>query len=147
MSALRAPATPGTRTGASPRRAPLTALDGGAGRRFDVVRAPLQATSGVPFLVLCALILAGALLAALLLNTSMARGSYEAAALQREVGQVAQDVQAKQAELRAAENSLADRARAMGMVPAEDPTMISVGSRSVVGVGAGKGAQDRSEEP
>jgi outer membrane murein-binding lipoprotein Lpp len=148
MSALRAPAIPGTRGGAAPRRSPLTALDGGAGRRFDVVRAPLQATSGVPFLVLCAVILAGALLAALLLNTAMARGSYEEARLQREVGQVAQDVQAKQAELRAAENSLAGRARSLGMVPAEDLTMISVGERDLVDVGpGGKGTQDAAETP
>ncbi|MCA5893153.1 hypothetical protein LEP48_07255 [Isoptericola sp. NEAU-Y5] len=135
MSALRAPAaTPSPRTTA-PRRAPLTPLAGGAerGRRLDAVRAPLQATSGAPFLVLCAVILAGALLAALLLNTTMARGSYESASLQRQVARVAEDVQAKQAQLRAAEASLDDRARALGMVPAENPTMISVEKRSTVG--------------
>lgn len=138
MSALRAPATPGTRPAAAPRRAPLTPLPGGAadrGRRLDAVRAPLQATSGVPFLVLCAVILAGALLAALLLNTSMARGSYEASRLQAEVGQVAQDVQTQQEKLRAAESSLAERATKLGMVPAEDPTMISVEKRAKVGIG------------
>lgn len=136
MSALRAPAVaPDRRTPARPRRAPLTALPGGArdaGRRLDVVRAPLQSASGVPFYVLCASILAAALLAALLLNTTMARGSYEMARLQKEVGQVAQDVQERQAELRAAEASLADRARQMGMVPAEDPTMFSVATGEVV---------------
>ncbi|MGW8565795.1 hypothetical protein [Isoptericola sp. NPDC055881] len=140
MSALRAPVAPGTRPGTAPRRAPLTSLPGGAadrGRRLDAVRAPLQATSGVPFLVLCALILAGALLAVLLLNTSMARGSYEAARLQAEVGRVAQDVQGKQEDLRAAEASLADRATKLGMVPAEDPTMISIEKRATVGIGEG----------
>ena len=138
MSALRAPATHGTRPAAATRRAPLTPLQGGAadrGRRLDAVRAPLQATSGVPFLVLCAVILAGALLAALLLNTSMARGSYEASRLQAEVGQVAQDVQTQQEKLRAAESSLAERATKLGMVPAEDPTMISVEKRAKVGIG------------
>jgi len=138
MSALRAPASPGTRPAAAPRRAPLTSLPGGAadrGRRLDAVRAPLQATSGVPFLVLCAVILAGALLTALLLNTSMARGSYEASRLQAEVGQVAQDVQTQQEKLRAAEASLAERATKLGMVPAEDPTMISVEKRAKVGIG------------
>jgi hypothetical protein len=135
MSALRAPTVAPDRrtTSARPRRAPLTALPGGAGeRRLDVVRAPLQSASGVPFYVLCASILALALLAALLLNTTMARGSYEMARLQKEVGQVAQDVQERQAELRAAEASLADRARQMGMVPAENPTMISVATGKVV---------------
>lgn len=136
MSALRAPAVaPDRRAPARPRRAPLTALPGGAGdsgRRLDVVRAPLQSASGVPFYVLCASILAAALLAALLLNTTMARGSYEMARLQKEVGQVAQDVQERQAELRAAEASLDERARQMGMVPAENPTMISVATGKVV---------------
>ncbi|AEG44052.1 hypothetical protein [Isoptericola variabilis] len=137
MSALRAPAVaPDRRTTTTrPRRAPLTALPGGAaerGRRLDVVRAPLQSASGVPFYVLCASILAAALLAALLLNTTMARGSYEMARLQKEVGQVAQDVQERQAELRAAQASLPQRAQQMGMVPAENPTMFSVATGEVV---------------
>jgi len=138
MSALRATAAPRTRPAGPGRRAPLTPLPGGAGdrgRRLDAVRAPLQATSGVPFLVLCAVVLAVALLAALLLNTSMARGSYESARLQAEVGRVAQDVQTSQEELRAAEASLAERATKLGMVPAEDPTMISVEKRAKVGIG------------
>jgi hypothetical protein len=138
MSALRAPAVaPARRSVSRPRRATLTALPGGAAeqrRRLDAVRAPLQATSSLPFLALCAAILFGALLVALLLNTTMARGSYEMARLQREVGQVAQDVQTKQAELRAAEATLDDKARRLGMVPAENPTLISVATGQVVGV-------------
>lgn len=127
MSALRAPATfPERRGEPTPRRAPLTAVEGGAGRRLDAVRAPLQAASGLPFMVLCALVLVGALLGALLLNTSMARGSYEMSRLQREVGLVAQDVQEVQAELREAESSLPQQANRLGMVPAEDMTMLSV---------------------
>jgi len=136
MSAMRAPAVAPARRTAPVRRAPLTALPGGAGdrgRRLDAVRAPLQSASGVPFFVLCAAVLAGALLVALLLNTTMARGSYEMARLQREVGQVAQDVQQKQSDLAAAEASLPDVAKQMGMVPAENPTMISVATGKVVG--------------
>ncbi|ANC30546.1 hypothetical protein [Isoptericola dokdonensis] len=133
MSALRAPAVlPARRGEPTPRRAPLRALDGGAGRRLDAVRAPLQATSGVPFMVLCALVLAGALLAALLLNTHMARGSYEMSRLQREAGLVAQDVQEVQADLRSAEASLPDQAARLGMVPAEDVTMFSVVDGKIV---------------
>lgn len=127
MSALRAPATfPERRGEPTPRRAPLTAVEGGAGHRLDAVRAPLQAASGLPFMVLCAVVLVGALLSALLLNTSMARGSYEMSRLQREVGLVAQDVQEVQAELREAESSLPQQANRLGMVPAEDMTMLSV---------------------
>ncbi|CAM3525055.1 hypothetical protein [Isoptericola cucumis] len=149
MSALRAPATTGTRTGAAPGRAPLSAVEGGAarGRRLDAVRAPLQATSGVPFLVLCGIVLTVALLAALLLNITMARGSYETAQLQREVGRVAQDVQTKQAELRAHEASLPERAEQLGMVPADEVTMISIDTRTKAGIGSKKGAQGSTEEP
>ncbi|WP_277212800.1 hypothetical protein [Isoptericola croceus] len=133
MSALRAPATlPERRGEPTPRRAPLTALEGGAGRRLDAVRAPLQATSGLPFMVLCALVLVTALLSALLLNTTMARGSYEMSRLQREVGLVAQDVQEVQAELWAAESSLAEQAKRLGMVPAADMTMLSVVDGEIV---------------
>ncbi|WP_402467970.1 hypothetical protein [Isoptericola aurantiacus] len=132
MSALRAPAAVPRRGAPTPRRAPLRALDGGAGRRFDSVRAPLQATSGVPFLMLCGLLLVGALLAALLLNTSMARGSYEMARLQREAGLVAQDVQEVQANLRSAEATLPDRAEDLGMVPAQEITLLSVADGAVV---------------
>ncbi|GAA1732907.1 hypothetical protein GCM10009809_30440 [Isoptericola hypogeus] len=149
MSALRAPATtPGTRTGAARGRTSLTALEGGATRgRLDVVRAPLQATSGVPFLVLCAVVLAGALLAALLLNITMARGSYESAHLQREVGHAAQDVEDLQAELRSNEASLADLAKQLGMVPADEVTMISIETRSRAGVGGDKDAEGTAEAP
>ena len=136
MSAMLAPAVaPGRRT-VPVRRPSLTALPGGVsdgGRRLDAVRAPLQSVSGVPFFVLCTAVLVGALLGALVLNTTMARGSYEMARLQREVGQVAQDVQKKQGELAAAEASLPDTAKQMGMVPAENPTMVSVVTGKVVG--------------
>jgi hypothetical protein len=87
----------------------------------------------MPFLAICGALLAAALLMALVLNTTMARGSYEQASLRSEVAHVAQDVQSKQAELRAAETSLPDRARELGMVPAEDPTIISAATGKVVG--------------
>ncbi|WP_418277218.1 hypothetical protein ACNHYB_04620 [Isoptericola jiangsuensis] len=133
MSALRAPAVvPARRGDPTPRRAPLRAVQGGAGRRLDAVRAPLQATSGVPFMVLCALVLTGALLGALLLNTQMARGSYEMSGLRKEVGLVAQDVQEVRAELRQAEASLGEQAERLGMSPAAEITMLSAADRAVV---------------
>lgn len=135
MSALRAPAAVPSRSVApAPRRAPLSALPGGRShRRLEAVRAPLQARSSMPFLAICGALLVVALLLALVLNTTMARGSYEQARLQRDAAQVAQDVQSKQAELRAAEASLPDRARDLGMVPAEDPTILSAVTGQVVG--------------
>jgi hypothetical protein len=133
MSALRAPAVvPSRRGDPTPRRAPLRAVQGGAGRRLDAVRAPLQATSGVPFMLLCGLVLVAALLGALLLNTQMARGSYEMSSLRKDVGLVAQDVQEVRAELRHAEATLGEQAERLGMIPAEEITMLDVTDRAVV---------------
>jgi hypothetical protein len=133
MSALRAPAVvPARRGDPTPRRAPLRAVQGGAGRRLDAVRAPLQATSWVPFMLLCGLVLVAALLGALLLNTQMARGSYEMSSLRKDVGLVAQDVQEVRAELRHAEATLGEQAERLGMIPAEEITMLDVTDRAVV---------------
>ncbi|MBO0607483.1 hypothetical protein [Myceligenerans salitolerans] len=141
MSAARAAAarttTAPTRSPSRPanRRPSLTAIPGGAGRtgrRFDAVRAPLHARSKVPFLVLCATILLGALVTALVLNTTLARGSYEMARLQSDVGRTAQDVQGLQEDIAQAEANLADTARSYGMVPAENPIMLSVETGKVV---------------
>ena len=117
------------------RRAPLTAISGGAGqrgRRLDAVRAPLHAKSRVPFLVLCATLMIGSLVAVLVLNTTLARGSYEMSKLQGEVAQTAQDVQGLQEDLSAAETNLDDKARSLGMIPAENPTMVSIETGKVV---------------
>ncbi|WP_129783297.1 hypothetical protein [Promicromonospora panici] len=117
------------------RRAPLTAISGGAGqrgRRLDVVRAPLHSKSRVPFLVLCATLMIVSLVAVLVLNTTLARGSYEMSQLQGEVAQTAQDVQGLQEDLSAAQTDLPARARSLGMVPAENPTMVSIRTGKVV---------------
>ena len=121
MSALRAPAAVPSRPAAPARRTRLTALEGGrveGRRRFAAVRAPLQARSGAPFLALCGSILGAALLAVLLLNTSMAHGSYEMARLQNQSARLAQDVQSTQAAIRQAEMTLQTRAERLGMVAA-----------------------------
>ncbi|MDR7381396.1 hypothetical protein [Promicromonospora iranensis] len=122
------------------RRAPLTAISGGAGqrsRRLDAVRAPLHAKSRVPFLMLCATLMIVSLVAVLVLNTTLARGSYEMSQLQGEVAQTAQDVQGLQEDLSAAETDLPEKARSLGMVPAENPTMVSLRTGKVV-KGAGQ---------
>jgi hypothetical protein len=99
---------------------------------LDVVRAPLHSKSRVPFLVLCATLMVVSLVAVLVLNTTLARGSYEMSALQGEVAQTAQDVQGLQEDLSAAETSLPSKARSLGMVPAENPTMVSLRTGKVV---------------
>ncbi|WP_265523330.1 hypothetical protein [Oerskovia flava] len=120
------------------RRATLTPLPGGVSERasrprLHAVRAPLQSPSRIPFLVACMSILAAALLGALLLNTTMAHGSYEMSTLRWEVGQVAQDTQSLATQVRQAETGLPDRARSLGMVPSEELVMLRLSDGEVLG--------------
>jgi hypothetical protein len=144
MSALRstAAARPLPRTarpGATPAPRPtLTALPGGATERgtrsrLELVRAPLQARSRVPFLVVCMSVLGLALLCALLVNTTMAQNSYEMSELRREVGQVSQDTQRLQALVRDQEAALPDTARSYGMVESPVPGMVRLSDGAVLG--------------
>ncbi len=139
MSAQRSTAArPLPRTARPAPRPSLTALPGGASERalrsrLELVRAPLQARSKIPFLVVCMSILGAALLCALLVNTTMARNSYEMSELRREVSRVAQDTQSLQAQVDARKTSLPDTAASLGMVRAEDPAMVRLSDGSVLG--------------
>lgn len=139
MSARQAAARPLTSTSAAPARRPsLTALPGGAaGRsnrpRLEAVRAPLQVRSRVPFLVLCMSVLAAALLGALVLNTTMANGSYQMSELRTKAGVLEQDTQFLNSQIQAAQTSLPDRARALGMVESATPTLLRLSDGAVVG--------------
>lgn len=87
--------------------------------RLRVVRAPAHARTRVPFVVLCMSVLVGALLGALLLNTSMAQGEYQRFDLQNRLAQSAQAQQQMRTELQHAASpaELAQRAGSLGMVP------------------------------
>ena len=127
-------------------RPSLTALPGGASERalrsrLELVRAPLQARSKIPFLVVCMSILGAALLCALLVNTTMARNSYEMSELRREVSRVAQDTQSLQLQVAERTTALPETARGLGMVDAQDPAMVRLSDGTVLGVaqeGAGE---------
>ncbi|QDW63091.1 hypothetical protein [Oerskovia sp. KBS0722] len=139
MSSRQATARPLTSTSPAPARRPsLTALPGGAaGRshrpRLEAVRAPLQVRSRVPFLVLCMSILGAALLGALLLNTTMAKGSYQLSDLRTRAGVLEQDTQSLHSQLQAAATSLHSRATALGMVESDAPTMLRLSDGAIVG--------------
>jgi outer membrane murein-binding lipoprotein Lpp len=139
MSPRQAAARPLTSTSPAPARRPsLTALPGGAAdrsarSRLEAVRAPLQVRSRVPFLILCMSILGFALLGALVLNTTMAKGSYQISDLRTEAGVLEQDTQALTSQLQAAKTSLPDRARALGMVESDAPTMLRLADGTIVG--------------
>ncbi|ROS77206.1 hypothetical protein [Cellulomonas sp. PhB143] len=117
-----------------PRQAPARP----AGPRLEVVRAPAASRSRVPFVVLCMSILGGALLCALLLNTSMANGSFRMLSDKVELGTVAQDTQTLQTQLEQARATLPERARALGMQEADQPVMLRLADGAVLDPGGEK---------
>jgi hypothetical protein len=126
QSAARvAPATRAPRPAAAPQASP----------RLLLVRAPAQTRTRVPFVLVCMGILGGALLSALLLNTSMARGAYEKHDLDRELAQLSVAEQDLSAELdrRSSPSELAAAARALGMVRATSPAWLQLSDGSVLG--------------
>ncbi|HEY8717286.1 hypothetical protein [Pengzhenrongella sp.] len=103
--------------------------------RLRLVRAPLQTRTRVPFVLLCIAILVGALLGALVLNTSMARGSYQAHELQGQLAQLARGDQGLNAQLLAhkAPAALAKSARDLGMVPVPELAFLRLSDGAVLG--------------
>jgi len=103
--------------------------------RLKLVRAPLTTRTRVPFVLLCIAILVGALLGALILNTSMARGSYQAHDLQIRLAELARTDQDLNTRLLAnkAPGQLAASARALKMVPAPELAFLRLSDGAVLG--------------
>lgn len=109
--------------------------------RLRLVRPPAQARTHVPFVVTCMAILAGALLAALLLNTQLAAGSYATRNLDVELAELARSSQALSAEIDAnkAPAHLAEAAQGLGMQPAGSTAWLRLADGTVQG---GSGADE-----
>jgi hypothetical protein len=103
--------------------------------RLRLVRAPAQAETRAPFVLVCVLILAGALLGALLLNTAMAQTAFAMQERQVQLARLSERQQdlAQQVEMAASPNALAQRARAAGMVPAPPPAFIRLADGMIIG--------------
>lgn len=112
----------------APARAPRPAL--------RVLPAPIVSRTRAPFLLLCASLLLGSLLIALVLNTAMARGAYHAHDLEVQLARMAQTEQALQEALSAAAapGKLAELARDMGMSPSPHTAFIDLERGKVLGV-------------
>jgi hypothetical protein len=130
-----ATARPAPRPGA--RRAP-------APRRLRVVAPPAAAGSGL-FLGLCVLLLFGGFVGVLVLNTAMAKGSYTMKDLQRQSDALAdtQDDLRHALDTVSGPGPLAQRARALGMVPAQSPAFLRLSDGAVLGV-ATRARQDKT---
>ncbi|QTE30653.1 hypothetical protein [Pengzhenrongella sicca] len=103
--------------------------------RLRLVRAPQSTRTRAPFVIVCIAILVGALLGALVLNTTMARGSYEAHDLQIELATLARTEQGLSTQLLAhkAPGQLAASARALGMVPAPELAFLRLSDGAILG--------------
>jgi len=110
--------------------------------RLRVVRAPEHARTRVPFILACMAVLAGALLSALLLNTSMAASAYAKYDLSNELGRLNQDQQDLTAQLdaKASPTQLAAAAAALGMVPTNGTGWLRLSDGSVQGTPEPAGA-------
>ena len=110
--------------------------------RLRVVRAPEHARTRVPFILACMAVLAGALLSALLLNTSMAASAYSKYDLSNELGRLNQDAMGLTAELdaKASPTQLAAAATALGMVPTNGTGWLRLADGSVQGAPEAAGA-------
>ncbi len=109
--------------------------------RLRVVATPAQARTRVPFVLACMAVLAVALLAALLLNTSTAGQAFERYTLTNKLARLEQDQMDLQARLDAKSSpaNLAAAARAIGMVPANGTGWLRLSDGSVQGAPAPAG--------
>ncbi len=106
-----------------------------APRRLRVVAPPSAAGSGL-FLGLCVLLLFGGFVGVLVLNTTMAQGSYVMKDLQRRSDALAdtQDELRHSLDAVSGPGPLAQRARDLGMVPAQSPAFLRLSDGAVLGV-------------
>ncbi len=123
---------------ATARSAPRTGTrraTGPAPRRLRVVAPPPAAGSGL-FLGLCVLLLFGGFVGVLVLNTTMAKGSFVMKDLQRQSDALAdtQDDLRHALDEVSGPGPLAQRARALGMVPAQSPAFLRLSDGAVLGV-------------
>jgi len=106
--------------------------------RLRVVATPAQARTRVPFVLACMAVLAVALLAALLLNTSTAAQAFQRYTLSNQLARLQQDQAELQTQLdsKSSPSNLAAAAHAIGMVPANGTGWLRLSDGSVQGAPA-----------
>ena len=105
-------------------------------RRQLKVVAPAELQGNGLFLALCVVLLLGGFVGVLMLNTAMAKGSYTMRDLQQRSDQLAdtQDSLRQTLDGLSGPGPLAQRARALGMVPAATPAFLRLSDGKVLGV-------------
>lgn len=105
-----------------------------------VIRAAAPARSTLPFLAMNILILAGALIASMLLNAQMANTAYRMKEVQVEVNIMNDHVETLRTEVQeaSAPDTLASKAAELGMVPAGAPGVVDLNSSQLTNGTAAK---------
>jgi hypothetical protein len=125
-------------SGAAPRRSPRPLAPAPA----PAPRPPLRVVppravgpARAPFVLLVAGLLSAGLVALLLLNTSLAEGSFTLSTLQRDQAVLADRAQALEQDLARMQSPqrLSDRARALGMVPTETAVFLTTPDGKILG--------------
>jgi hypothetical protein len=112
------------------RHAPARTVSARSPRSLlSLVPSPIQARRA-PFVVLLLVLLAGGLIALLLLNTASAQDAFKLHALQNKEASLAQDMQVYSSMGDGLDNptTLAARATALGMIPGDIPVFLAAGA-------------------
>jgi hypothetical protein len=104
--------------------------------RLSVVPSLRARPARMPFVLLVVGLLAGGLIALLMLNTKLAENSFRLQNMQRQSAQLADREQALRQEVAVNESPqrLAELARRLGMVPSENPAFLDTRDGRVLGV-------------
>lgn len=115
--------------------APARAAEQHAARRLTVLASPHVRPPRTPFVIVVVAILSAGLVGLLLLNTTLAQGSFRVHDLQQRTAALQDQEQQLQLSVDASSNParLAAAARALGLVPAQDPGFIRLSDGRVLG--------------
>ena len=123
--------TSGARVGARALNRPTTTTP-----RLRVVTGAPPRRSGAAFGIFCAILLAAGLVGLLLLNTTLAQGSFVLHKLQESSDQLAdtQDALTQSLAVSKSPANLAERAAGMGLVPSQSSAFLRLSDGKVIGV-------------
>lgn len=115
--------------------------------RLSVVPRLSSEAPRVPFVTLVSLMLIAGVVGLLLFNTSMQQNSFAATDLEKQARDLSSREQTLQMELENLRNpqSVAEKAQALGMVPASTPAFIQLSDGSIVGDPVPASAENRTD--
>jgi hypothetical protein len=124
-----------------PATVPTPSVERGTAPRLRIVRSPQTDRSRLPFALLCFGLVCAAMVGVLVLNIQMARDSFAASDVQRQVAQTAQEAQRIQSRLdtSSSPSHLAAQARSLGMKAQGVQGFLNISDHTITGTGVGGG--------